>query len=150
MIVATCIFRTAVSTQDGVTRRVCTGEDVGFNLHEDDCAVESGNLPAGQCLIYSLRDVRKAVRGVLALDAIFSMLAFVALCCALWKQFIDCVLAEHWVFSLNTVAACALAICFMFLTQQFFRPIVHDCGGHWINLKTGSSNLCGGIVIRKD
>lgn len=114
---------------------------------------ESGDQPiltdiTGKFLpVESVKQLRKYFRGKLVLTYVVAGLFWAGLIfCALHSALEYFDKGMIWYRFLSLAAFAFLAILY---TLQAHNPIVHDSAGNWIHLRTGSTNLHGGINIAK-
>lgn len=98
-------------------------------------------------IITSLKQVRKLSRvkysiQILALIAI-SLLFVVSLVSATQNYLLYGFKWNLW------ITSSFLFVLTYFYSKQVINPVAHDMVGHWINLRTGESNLNGGCKLRK-
>ncbi len=149
MLVCKCKFKTVICKRDDGILRVCTGEHLATSDMSDDDWDYAKAGPDDSVLIRDRHDVYKAIRKQLTaswLLALFGFAAFIASTIIYMRQL---AIAGHFIFNWNTAAVGLTALVFVVFLHQSLTPIVHDVAGHWVNLKNGSSNLCGGICISR-
>lgn len=149
MIVVKRRFRTVLAVRGDITMRVCTGECINGLPHDDDRVTTAWGLTPEDLLIHSRKDVTAVAKTAIRVTWALAVAAFISMCCCLWSMYSAWLSAGRWFPNWSMVAAALCAVCFVVFFRQGATPIVHDNSGHWVNLRTGSSNLCGGIVIRK-
>ena len=150
MIVTSSKFRTVVEPKGDGAVRVCTGQYIpDEQRHEDDYCGDTPEAQSRTVLIRSRQDVAKAVRPFLLAAWALVLATFLLMCIAFWAAFKQWLVLGGFKLSTHLVGGSAAAVLFLFSFKQVFNPIVHDAAGHWVNLRNGSSNLCGGIVIKK-
>lgn len=149
MLATRCKFRTATVSSGSAIIRICTGQEVPNLLHEDDCAAYDKSLGEDTVIIYSRKDVFQQVRSKLIAVYIIAFLSFVSMCLLLYRCFSIWITQGYFSLNILLVTVGASAYLFIVMLHQGLHPVVHDAADHWVDLKTGSSNLCGGIVIRR-
>ncbi len=142
-------FKTAVAQSDDGFIRVCTGHTVAQQeLTCDDC--QAREKSDGSLVICSRRDVWNLVKGRIVATWLLALGSFVGICVSAYIAYSDQMLrANAMQFSWKYVVVALFTLLFVGLFHQGYHPIVHDNADHWVDLKNGSSNLCGGIVVRR-
>lgn len=148
MIVVRKRFRTVVASRNGIMMRVCTGTELPEICNRDDIDYADCKSVENSLCICSRKDVYKAAKFNVILSALFAIIFFLAMLHYLWEMYASFVTYGGFHLNVDILFAAASALFFVFMFRQFTNPIVHDNDGHWVNLRTGSSNLCGGIVIK--
>lgn len=149
MLATRCKFRTATINSGGSIIRICTGKEVEPCLHADDCAAYDKSIGDNTVIVYSRKDVSRQVRGKVIAAFILAAIAFGLLCVLLYKCFQIWIQMGHFILDILLLYVGICAYVFVVMLSQGIHPVVHDADGHWVDLRTGSSNLCGGIVIRR-
>lgn len=147
MIVTKNCFRTVVHERNGTTMRVCTGQENPC-WHQDDITFSS-DTPEGVTKVCCRKDVSKGLGIWLAKDWTIAAIFMVGLCYTFYHAICYCLeLGQfRWSWYLFWSGLCATG--FVLYLRSAINPIVHDQAGHWVNLRTGSTNLCGGVILRK-
>ena len=147
MIVTKSIFRTVVHERDGITMRVCTGQEQP-DWHPDDIAF-GAETPEGVVKVCCRRDVSKGLALLLAKDWVLSVAFMAGFCRCFYLSILNCLIAGYFFWSWRLVVSALCAAGFTLYIRSALNPIVHDKAGHWVNLRTGSTNLCGGTAIKR-
>lgn len=147
MIVLKRKFRTVVKNSGDVLLRVCTGKTV-TSLHEDDIMDKEPCAP-DEIFVRSVRDVKPWIRKQMWLTALLSVLSFSGLCFAVWNFVIEQLTTLDGKLDLTFSLAVVMGVIFCIQFKQLLFPVVYDCDGKWVEIRTGKSSLCGGIRIKK-
>lgn len=146
----------AISNPDGKTyNRSATGSRVVYNLDKDDILVPpirsekplyfDQNLCRTVYLVESLDQVRKSFLWKRVICGILTAMVWVAL--VMLSIFAVTLILAGIPAILSFIPAAVMAVLAAISTPQNFNPVVHDCAGNWINLRTGDSNLNGGCRL---
>ena len=147
MIIIKRTFRTAVHERNGTTVRICTGEPDPAWEPED--IAWGGTAPEDSLIICKRGDVSKVARVPIIANWALAVLNFVGMCYAFYQAMLLCLAAGQFIITPQGVLSTTCALIFVLYFRACLNPVVHDNAGHWINLRNGSSNLCGGIVIKR-
>lgn len=144
-------FKTAVVAAGDGMMRICTGNLIDSGaLTEDDFEAHSKEEPADTLPIYSRRDVWKLVKTRVIASWVLALACFAGICFSTYSAYCNEALrGSPYQFSWHYVGIAALVLLFLSCFHQGIHPVVHDTSDHWVDLRNGSSNLCGGIVVRK-
>lgn len=150
MIIVNKSFRTVVHTRNGVTMRVCTGEELK-EMHRDDVSLQEPHPgdSTDVAAIYSRKDVFQVAKNYVVFSWAMCLCLFVSMTYSLWKFFMQTLQAGVILFTTQLPLAAFTTALFTVYFSTVMNPIVHDNMGHWVNLRTGSSNLCDGITVRR-
>lgn len=144
-------FKTAVVAAGDGLMRICTGKFVeNDTMTADDFPAHSKEEPDTTLPIYSRRDVWKLVKPRIIVSWVLAALSFAAMCFLAYRAYCDPLLrANPYQFSGYYLGVGACVLVFLSTFHQGVHPVVHDTHDNWVDLRNGSSNLCGGIVIHK-
>lgn len=150
MIIIPYVFRTVVKRQGGHDVRLCTDEIVDGKHHPDDIEERKvEDFEVNYCSISSRKDVRKAARKQLGWCWFIMFFNLFAACFNIFCVFCRALEEQRVQLSLNMVLTGISSAFFVLFCKQVLHPIIHDMKGHWVDLRTGSSDLCDGITIKK-
>lgn len=150
MIIVNKSFRTVVHTRNGVTMRVCTGEELK-EIHRDDVSSQEPHPgdPVDVIAICSRKDVFQVAKNYVVFSWVMCLCLFISMTYSLFKFFTQTLQAGVILFTAQLPLAVVTTALFIVYFSTIMNPIVHDNTGHWVNLRTGSSNLCDGIIVRR-
>ena len=121
-----------------------TSETIG-SLREDD--TNSEQLANDVEVISSLSTLRKQYIYKVIIQIMIDVFFWALTAYALHNAVLHGIDQDH--FALWVMYAAVPAVFAILFFPGAFNPVVHDIQGHWVNLRSGSSNLNGGCVLKK-
>lgn len=147
MIYTSKSFRLEVKQSGTSYVRTATGEPVLLPLAEDDTSVDASTAEAsGFLLISTLANLKKEFTGMLWVQAASLLVIWVIAAILSWRLAMTAFTGGvTWT---DYILPCIFVVSAVLYSPQVITPVAHDSVGHWVNLRTGLSNLNGHTVIR--